>query len=201
MSISSFLKNLQERVFLCIETHLQTNLNIRNVTISYIGDLSFYHAIETNFPGATETLILLYSENDQGIYKHNEHVVLIKTSEMFNPDVLMVELLHSRAVFQGKKYIQDWIKEGVPHYLAYMLCRICGFEYQLSLSEINYFNFWHKIYRTHYEQGLSLLESILYPTIFYQSIITMKNVLHYPKDDVLELEFEEAQRQLNSLGY
>lgn len=201
MSISSFLKQIQERVYTCIETNLYTNIDVRNVRISYPGDFNFHKAIKRNYPQATETLINLYWEHDQGIFKHSEQIVLIKRAEMFNPSVLMVELLHSRAIFQGKKYIQDWITEGIPHYLAYELCKICGMEYQVSLSEKDYLIFRSKIHRMHYQYGLSLFESILYPVAIDYSNEILRKILRYSKYYILELEFGEAQKQLSALGY
>ena len=201
MSISSFLRQTQEKVFNCIETNLQTNIDVRNVNISYLGDYSFHKAIKRNYPQATEILINLYREYDQGIYKHIEHIVLIKRAEMFNASVLLVELLHSRAIFQGKKYVQDWINEGIPHYLAYELCRICGIDYQVSLSEKDHLIFWNRIHKRYYQYGLPLFELILYPITIDQSIEMLSRILRYSKYNILELEFEEAQKHISALGY
>lgn len=201
MSISSYLNILKERVYICIEKNINFNINIRDVPISYLGAVDFYKSIENNYPEASETRINLHWKYDQGIYKWNEEKVIIKTDDRFNPGLLLVELLHSQTIFKGKKYVEDWIKEGIPHYLAKEISSICGLEYQVSLSEKDFLLFWKKIHRMLEKKDFDIFTTILYTTRIEISIKTLKEIFNYPKDDILELDFEEVKKHLSILGF
>lgn len=204
MSISSYLNRIKDHAYLCIESNLKIDINARAVQINYLNEYSFYKLLEANRPDVPETLLILNWECTQGIYKWNEKEIFIKTSYMFDAGLLLVELLHSRAIFQGKKYVQDWISEGIPHFLAKKLCDICDeIKYTVSENEKSFILFWEKIHHIYEKYGLDIFITILYPSNsrIELSILLLKGIFNYTRDDILTIEFEEAQKKLSLLGY
>lgn len=130
----------------------------------------------------------LYCEIIPGFYKWNEKTVYIKNRERYNYSLLLTELLHAKSITQRKKYIEDWVREGLPHYLARLLCYKCNFEYKKTGYQI-YFSFWEKI---HKKYNLNVLKTILYTN----DIKILKQILKYDKNDILEISFEKAKKLL-----
>lgn len=184
-----------DTVYRCINSIL--DLNVTDVPIKYVDPFHFYKKIKSNYPlpkplyedvGFVKEHYQLICEIIPGIYKWKERSVIIKNEHIGDFSLLLTELLHSKSITQNHKEIQDWLKEGIPHYLAKYLCMKCKIPYSKS-EHSEYFQFWEKI---HEKYGLDTIKTILYAEDIRISISIMKTILNYSKNDILSLSFEEV---------
>ena len=134
----------------------------------------------------------LYCEIIPGLYKWKDKIIYIKKKERFDLSLLLTELIHAKSITQGKKYIEDQIKEGLPHYLAKLLCVKCSIPYKESAHRI-YFQIWERI---HKKFNLKVLVKILFTNNIAISIEILKNIFNNEKKDILEIPFEKAMKLL-----
>ncbi|MHA1491256.1 MAG: hypothetical protein ACTSRI_16600 [Promethearchaeota archaeon] len=103
--------------------------------------------------------------------------------------LVLSELLHAKSITQGNKEIEDWIREGLPHYLAKMLCIKCGISYSESRHQ-QYFSLWEKL-NEKYE--LYTLSTIIYAKDIRITRSFLKTIMNYLHDDILEISFQKAK--------
>lgn len=192
---------MKERVIDCICRCL--DLVVDAVTINYIDLMRFYQCIKRNYPLEDED-IYKYREKcafrtkiTPGLYKWEEREIYIKEYAKFDFSTLLVELIHSQSITQGNGYIQKWISEGIPHYLAMILCKHCDIEYIESLFYQDYFKIWrrfHKIY------GFDILKRIVFTDNIIETRYILQHTFHYFKDDILEIGTKEAMGRIYLQG-
>jgi len=124
-----------------------------------------------------------------GFYKWKEKKIFIKEAFKSDFSLLLVELLHSKSITQGNSYIKPWISEGLPHFLAKVLCNKCNIDYSDSGHQI-YFSIWAQLYNLH---GITKLRDILYVDDINVSIGKLKQIFRYNYNDILEISFEKAK--------
>jgi len=189
-----------ERIYQCIEYFL--GLNVRDVPIKYLNLIEFYQTIKSNTKLPKE----LYNDPDfikeffrnacditQGMYKWKEKMVIIKEIHKHDSSMLLTELIHSKSITQNFKEIEDWIKEGIPHYIAKILSEKCKIPYIKSERE-KFFVIWDDIYKRY---NLELLKTLIYPEDIQITKKLLKQLLNYNKDDILTISFERAKHLLN----
>lgn len=200
MSLNSFFKNLKEKVFICIENHL--DINVREVPILYVNNFDFYKCIKSNYKFNPEDYVnveiiksqyKILCEVISGLYKWKEKSIYIKEEARLNFSLLLAELLHSQSITQGKSYIEEWISEGLPHYLTKIFCKNCSIKY-IESGHQEYFPLWEKVHKKH---DLIVLKTIL----FSEDIIITENLLkfifEYEGKDMLQLSFKKAKDLLS----
>ncbi len=196
MKNSSDLPAQIEVVYLCIEKYLK--INVRDVSISHLNEIEFLRCIKSNINLSLEffediqTLKEFYIEfckRIPGLYKWREEKIFIKEKEKADMSLVLSELLHAKSITQGNKEIEDWIREGLPHYLAKMLCMKCGIFYSESRHQ-QYFSFWEILNEKY---GLYTLSTILYAKDIRITRSFLKTILNYPDDNILEITFQKAK--------
>lgn len=199
MNSDTPIKEIKEKVLSCIKKCL--NIDFRDVPIYYIENFNFYKIIKRNYIIEKELYndiervkerYKLLCEIIQGLYKWKEKRVIIKLQEKFNAGLLVVELLHSKSITQGHSYIKSWIREGLAHFLAEIICKKCNIEYSDSGYK-HYYPLWQQIYERY---GINVLKTILYAENLKISVDILKSGLNYHKEDVLELPFNKALKLL-----
>ena len=177
------------------------NIDVRDVPIIYVGDFEFYKYIKRNFslePERYEDVdqvkqrYRLYCELIPGLYKWKEKAVIIKKNRKSDISLLLVELLHSKSITQGKPYIEDWLREGLPHYLSKLICEKQSIPYAPSAHDI-YFRMWKEIHERH---GIQVLKKILYVDEIRLTLEILKKIFTYDKDDILEISFQNVKEFL-----
>lgn len=88
----------------------------------------------------------------------------------------------------------DWIKEGLPHYLARILCEKCKIPYSESRHQ-QFFPIWKII---HEKYNLSVLTTIIYAKNIRITKNMLKNILNYEKDDILEISYQKAKELIET---
>ena len=199
MHLNASYRKGREKVYNCIARSLR--VDVRNVPIFYVSLNRFYHIIKANLkkkhlnnPYLIEKLTLSYLKIVPGLWKRDEQRVYIK--ETFSHDfcLLLSELLHSKSIIQQDNYAKEWIKEGLPHYIAKLLCEMCGIRY-IKSEHSKYFQFWERIYR---KTGLNFLRNILFAQRIEIAKALLKSFLGYEREDIFELSFEDARDLLSN---
>lgn len=199
MKPNSFSNEIKERALTCIERWL--GIDARNVPILYVENFDFYKIIKNNYTIEKELYddierikerYKLLCEIIQGLYKWKEKKVIIKVQERNNTGLLIAELLHSKSITQGHSQIKAWIREGLAHFLAEIICKKCNIEY-FDSSYKYYYPLWQQVYERY---GLNVLKTILYSENLKISIDILKSCLNYKNDDILELPFNKALKLL-----
>ncbi len=186
-----------EIVYNCINLHLK--INTRNIPLLYVNLHEFYLCLKSNIqvlvnnPQLLRELCLHYCEIIPGLYKYREKTVFIKNSHKYDLCLLLTELLHAKSIFQHHKSTEDWIKEGLIHLVAKILCEKCNIEY-IPSGHSHFFVIWEHIYREH---DLNLLRNIIFAEDIRITKSFLKNLFNYHKDNILEISFEEAKNLLN----
>jgi len=184
----------------CINYWLE--IDVRDVPILYVNDTEYFLCIKKNFTITFDKkrnidfLIELFRfvcEITPGLYKHDEKKIYIKFKEKNDLCLLLTELLHSKSITQYYKEIDEWIREGLPHYLAKLLCEKCKIQY-IESSHSEYFDAWAFIYEKY---GLSVLRNILFCSDIRITKGILKSIMNYDKDDILEISFQKAKELMD----
>ncbi|TFG03088.1 MAG: hypothetical protein EU529_16530 [Promethearchaeota archaeon] len=196
MSRSLKVPSQIETVYNCIENHLK--LNLRDVPISYLNEIEFLRCIKSNINLSLDVIndievikeiYIEFCRRIPGLYKWRERTVYIKEREKADMSLLLSELLHAKSITQGYKQIEDWIREGLPHYLAKILCSKCDISYSKSKHQ-QYFSLWEKLNEKY---DLYTLSTIIYARDIRLTKSILKNIMNYPNDDILEISFQKAK--------
>lgn len=198
MNSNDKLISIQNSVYRCINHFL--NIATSDVPIEYVTDLEFFRYLKTNSHLSPqyfeiEDINLFYRtscEITPGIYKYRERRVIIKIKNKYDSCLLLAELLHSKSITQFHKDTENWIKEGLPHYLAKIICKKCKFQYKDSTHE-QFYPLWEYI---HEKYGFNVLKTILFPIDIKFTIRTLQWIFNYHKEDILKIPFEKAQELL-----
>jgi len=129
----------------------------------------------------------------QGLYKWSEKQLYIKFTAKLDSSLLLAELLHSKSITQGNNRIRKWISEGLIHYITKILCYKCELQYNES-GHSDYFIVWEKIHQSY---DLDILTTIAFSQDIKISMVLLKNIFRYKKDDIMEIQFEKAKSMLN----
>jgi len=105
----------------------------------------------------------------------------------------LVELLHSKSITQGRIDIEDWLREGLPHYLSKNLCQTHDIHYKESAHDV-YNELWERI---HVKYGLRVLRKILYSDDIKITMELLKKIFNYDKNDILEIPYDRVKELLN----
>jgi len=184
----------------CINHYV--GIDVKDVPVKYVGILDFYYCIKHNY-----SLDLEFFTTDQikeryaylcqivnGLYKWQEKIIYIKQQFKYDFSILLVELLHSKSITQGNNNIQLWIREGLPHFLAKVLCRRCNFVSQSS-GYVEYVQFWENIAKRH---GFEFLKSILYEGTLQDLKNTLSLLFNYDEEsNILEVPFQKISKELS----
>jgi len=192
------LNKAQNLVYGCINRFL--GIDVSDVPIEYVNDINFFRYLKDNSHLSPsyfeiEDVNLFYRmscEITPGIYKYRERRVIIKIQHKNDSCLLLTELLHSKSITQAYASTEKWIKEGLPHYLARIICKKCKFRYENSTHK-EFFPLWEYIHNKH---GFDVLVTILYPLDIKFTIRTLQWIFKYDKEDILEVPFKEAQNLL-----
>ncbi len=201
--MSSYFNVQRENVLKCIHQHL--GLDARNVEVAYVDDFEFYKLIKSNhkidsvhyknLEDVKERYRLICNAT-LGFNKWKERRVVIKINQKFNFGLLLVELLHAKSITQRKTFIKPWIREGLTHFIARVLCFKCDIEHEENTLYRLYFPLWERIYD---EVGLNKLRQVLFVENIQESIKTLKQVFNYTDDDILEIPYGKAISLMRSL--
>ena len=199
MSKSSNLEPQIENVYGCIELHLK--INVRDVPVLYLNEIEFLRCIKSNVNlsldyikdiEALKGFYIEFCKRIPGIYKWREKTVYIKAIERGDMSLLLSELLYAKSITQTHKEIKDWIREGLPHYLAKKLCLKCNIPYSESRHQ-QHFLLWEKINRKY---DLYTLSSIIYAKDIRITIKFLKYIMNYQDDDILTIPYQKAKKLL-----
>jgi len=202
LNSNSILREELQKVYNCIKNYLQ--IDVSDVPIVYMNSYDYYRCIKTNVTSALQfhkkpeflnELYMFYCECVSGLYKRREKRVVIKEESKNDSALLLVELLHAKSIIQNYKITEDWINEGLTHYIAKILCEKCKILYKESGHQ-KYFTIWEKIYQKY---GLDLLKNIIFAEDIKITQKILKLLLNYKRNDVLELSFEKAKALLYSV--
>lgn len=130
-----------------------------------------------------------------GLYKRREKKIYIKKEKKRDFCLLLAELLHSISIMQHHNEIEDWINEGLIHYLTKILCKKCKIQY-IQSEHHKYFEIWKKI---HQKYGLEVLLTLLKSQDIRITKRLLNYMFNYEKDDILEISFEKSKNLLNNL--
>ncbi|HUX99977.1 MAG TPA: hypothetical protein VMV49_10525 [Candidatus Deferrimicrobium sp.] len=195
MNSNSKLNEIKNSIYKCTNQFLK--IEVSDVPIEYVNDLEFFRYLKSNSHLSPEyfeieDVNLFYRmscEITPGIYKYREKKVIIKTENKFDSCLLLTELIHSKSITQFYQVTEKWIKEGLPHYIAKVICKKCKFSYRDSTHK-EFFPLWEFIHKKH---GFDVLITILYPIDIKFTKKTLKLIFNYNKEDILEITFEKAQ--------
>ena len=195
MSSESFDKEIREKALNCIKKWL--DLDLAEVPVLYVKNFEFYKVIKANYMieqenyNNIESLKLRFRylcEIIQGLYKWKEKTIYIKKEFKADLSLLIAELLHAKSITQGHHFIKAWIREGLPHYLAKIVCQECNITYNESGYKI-YFPLWEFLLNKY---NFDALKTIIYTDNLKVSIKILRYMFNYDKDDILELSYKEA---------
>ncbi len=142
-----------------------------------------------------KTLYEFFCRNISGIYKRKEKSVIIKKENQFDYSLLLVELLHSKSITQYYNETEDWITEGIPHFIATVICEKCKISRFKETNHIKsiwdkYFDVWIKLYKIY---GLNFLKTIIYSKDIKITKALLKNAFSYPNEDILTISYKKAK--------
>ena len=129
------------------------------------------------------------------MFKWKEEKIYIKIVAKFDYSLLLAELLHSKSITKSKVWIRKWLSEGLIHYLAKILCKMCNINY-IESGHSDYYITWEKI---HKKYDLEVLKTIIFAEDIKITIGILKNIFKYEKDDILNLTFKEITELLKSV--
>ena len=193
----------RDKVITCIARSL--DINVEHVPVLHVKPFRYFEIIYDNnkrkyLPLQSDFKFirkrsLLDWEITPGLWKRHEKKVYIKEAHKLDFGILLAELLHSKSVIQEDESANDWINEGLPHYLAKLLSEKCGIRYEEGGHGI-YFPFWERIYR---EKGFDFLRNILFAPYIELAKTLLKKFLEHEDGNIFELSWEEVQNILRDV--
>ena len=189
-----------EKVYRCIKYYL--GIEVRDVPLKYLDLKKFYLCIRSNtvldqelyeIPNFVKSYFINQCEIIPGLYKKKEKKVVIKEGNENDYSLILSELIHSKSITQYYKDIENWMCEGLPHFIARILSIKCNIPWSPSEWE-KFFNFWNEIYQKY---NLRTLKRLIYSQDIQITKKLMKIILNYKKDDILTLPFDIVKNYLD----
>lgn len=189
----------------CVKKNL--NVNVDMISVFHLCDEEFLKIIKSNIEkkifGEYDIIeyqisVIKHFFQTPGLYKCSENAVFIKNNEKDDLSLLLAELIHSKSITRSKRYVEDWIREGIPHYIAKVLCEICEIEYSGSAHE-EFFVIWERVHRI--KGSIEDLLKINFAPYIKISRARLEILFRYEESvDILTIPFKKAKTLVNSIA-
>jgi len=189
----------------CIKKNF--NINVDMISVFHLCDEEFLEIIKSNIEKKVfgeydnreyQISVTKHFLQTPGLYKCSENAVLIKKNEKDDLSLLLAELIHSKSITRSKRYVEDWVREGIPHYLAKVLCEICGIEYSGSAHE-EFFVIWERVHRI--KGSIEDLLKINFAPYIQMARARLKILFRFEDSvDILTIPFKKAKTLVNLIA-
>lgn len=195
------------KILICNCIKKNFNINVDMISVFHLCDEEFLDVIKNNIEKKIfgehdnreyQLSVIRHFLQTPGLYKCSENAVFIKENEKDDLSLLLAELIHSKSITRSKKYIEDWIREGIPHYLAKVLCEICKVEYSGSGHE-EFFVIWERIH--HIKGSIEELLKINFAPYIQMTRARLEILFRYEENiDILTIPFKKAKTLVNLIA-